>query len=137
MPVLPRELHNVLVSPNFAAQVVVLPFVVADPGVADAEPVVFIASRRSKVISAKYYQAVDATAATSFTAQLLNGATAISELLDIKALSSATVASLVIKTDNDAVLAAGDVVSLDFDETGGTVTAPGQVLLVVELQLLE
>jgi hypothetical protein len=137
MPVLPKELHTTIVSPSFAAQVVVLPFIVADPGTSDAEPVVFIASRRSKVISAKYYQAADATADTTFTAQLLNGGTAISALLDIKTLGAATVASFVVKTNNDAVLAAGDVVSLDFDETGGTVTAPGQVLLAVELQILE
>jgi hypothetical protein len=138
MPVLPRELHNVLVNPNFAAQVQVCPLILDDPGNADATVVVFVASRRCKLIRASYLQAAGATAATSYTAQLKNGSTNLSAALDIKALAADTVADFAsIPTDKDAVLADGDILDLVFDETGGTVTAPGRVALTLEFQLLE
>jgi hypothetical protein len=62
----------------------------------------------------------------------------MSTALDIKTLAADTAADFAgIPTDNDAVLADGDTLDVVFNETGGTVTAPDRVGIMLEFLLLE
>lgn len=135
---LPRELHKTLLGTGFAAPVQT---VVCSLDVSETDDVtipVLVANRRVRVVSASYIQESDATAATDFTAQLLNGATAVSDALDIADLGADTPADFAgVPTDGDEILEDGDVLDIDFDQTGGTVTAPDRVLVTLEIQLLE
>jgi hypothetical protein len=137
MAVLPRDLHTTLVSPEFAAPVVTVAAKFTESSDADATVKLFAATRKMRLIRATYIQSVDATAVTSYVATLNNGATTMTNALNIKALSNDVVADFVVKTTADAVLKKGDRLSVVFDETGGTATSPEVVDLLLEFQLLE
>lgn len=134
----PKELHKVLVSSDRAAPVVVLTFSFTESSDADATVPLFYASRKMRFVGGKYVQSVDATAATTYTATLEVGSTALSEALDIKTLADATVADLLPSaTSADRNIAEGDLVEIAFDETGGSATSPEDVNLTLEFLLLE
>jgi hypothetical protein len=86
---------------------------------------------------ATYTQTAAATAATSFTATLKNGAVAMTGALDIKALGANGSADFAMASESARRFKAGDVLTIFFDETGGTVTAPGFVTVCLELALEE
>lgn len=131
-----KEQHLHLSNPEIAGPVCLNVFTVLNAATADATLQLFVASRKCRVLRASYVQAAGATAATTFTALLQNktGAVALTDALDIKALAAATAADWAV-VDSD--LADGDIVEIVFDETGGTVTAPGLVGITLEIQLLE
>jgi hypothetical protein len=133
----PRELHTNLVSPMIAAPVVVSVWAFSNAATADATVQGPKMTRKVRLVRASYQQTADAEAATSFTLTLMNGAVALTSALDIDALGATAGADFVITTvDNADILADGDVITAVFNETGGTVTAPGQVAITLELQLL-
>ena len=135
---LPHELHRHVTSTKIAAQVVVFTAKFTNSATADATVPVFVAPRKMKYVGGKYVQAVDATAVTTFVASVKVGATAISEELDIKTLADDTAGALPASTtEENRVVAAGSVIDILFNEAGGTVTAPGDVLLALEFQYLE
>lgn len=136
---LPKELHTHLVGPQVAAQLVVVAAKFNNATAGDAtEPNVFVAPRKMRFVGGSYVQSANATAATSFTAQLKVGATAISEALDIKTLGADAPGYFVGSVVSaDRTIAKGAQVDVVFDETGGTVTAPADVTVCLEFQLLE
>lgn len=138
MPKQPRRLGKVLASAGFAAEVSYLTFVFTNATAADAT---FLLARMPKcrIRSARYLQTSDATAATTYTATLVNatGPVNATAALDIKGIAAAAGADFALSTVAGALnFAAGDILRVFFDETGGTVTAPGLVTILVEIQLL-
>lgn len=133
---LPRELHSDLVSPEMAAPVVTLVVNFTESGDADATVTLFAAARKMKLIAASYVQSIDAQAATTYVASINNGATKMTEDLDIKALADDVSAQFVALRTKDADLAIGDIVSIVLNETGGSVTSPEVVWIQFEFQLL-
>lgn len=133
---LPRELHADLVNPAFAAPVVVVPVTFTESGDADATVTLFATARKMKLISASYVQSVDATAVTSYTAVINNGAVAMTSALDIKTLAEDVSAQFEVVSTSAADMAQGDILSIVFNETGGTATSPEIVWLLLEFQLL-
>lgn len=134
---MPRELHSDLVHPLIAAPVVTVAVTFVESSDADAVVTLFPATRRMKLIGASYVQSVDATAATSYTATIKNGSTAMTSALDIKTLAEDTAAQFSVFDTNAAILEEGDILSVDFNETGGTATSPEVVWMLLEFQLLE
>lgn len=102
---------------------------------ADATFNLFRVPRRCELRRATYIQTAAATAATSYTATLQNGSTNISNALDIKALGANGSAEFSLV--GVPVLNRGDVIKVFFNETGGTVTAPGVVGIALELAVVE
>jgi len=135
---LPKELHRHLVSPKVAAQVVVFTTGFTNAATADATVPVFVAPRKMKFVGGKYVQSTDATAATSFAVSVKVGSQVVSAVLDIKTLGAdAAGAILPSTTEEDRIVASGSVIDILFNEVGGTVTAPDDVLLALEFQYLE
>ena len=134
---LPRELHSTLVSPQMAAPVVTVAVNFTESSDADATVSLFAATRRMKLIRASYVQSVDATAATSYTATLQNGSTAMTSALDIATLAEDVVADFAVLSTDDAILEDGERLSVVFNETGGTATSPEVVNIMLEFLLLE
>lgn len=133
----PRELHSGLVNPMIAAPVVTTIWAFANTSTSDATVQGPKMVRKVRLIKASYQQTADATAATSYTLTLMNGAVALTSALDIKDIAATAGADFVVTTvDGADILADGDVITAVFNETGGTVTAPGQVAIVLEFQLL-
>jgi hypothetical protein len=128
------ELHNKLCNPEIAAPVVPVLWVWDVADTADVTYVAFVATRKCRIIRASYLQESNATAATSFVCTLKNGATSLTGDLDIKTLGADAGADFTI-VDSD--IADGDTIDVVFNETGGTVTAPDQVVIMIELQWLE
>lgn len=136
---LPVELATKLASPQVAAQVVVFNWSFSNTTTADVTKYGPKITRKMKFIRASYAQTADATAVTSFTLTLKNGSTALTSALDIKALGATTSGHadfVTTTTDANRVMADGDQISAVFDETGGTVTAPGEVVIMLEFMLL-
>lgn len=134
----PRELHKDLVGPGFAAPVVVVSVNLDVTETVDTTVAAFVAHRKMKLIKASYVQESNATAVTSYTCQLKNGATALTDALDIKALGADTAADFAgIDANNDVDLDDGDILDVVFDQEGGTVTAPDRVGILLEFLLLE
>lgn len=134
----PRELHKDLAHPYVSAPVILVPLTLNVTETADVTIQGFKATRDMRLLRASYQQTADATAVTSYTCQLKNGATALTSALDIKALAAtagADFAGILATAASD--LKDGDVLTVVFDETGGTVTAPGRVTILLELLLLE
>lgn len=129
-----QELHKKLVSPRIAAPVVTVLWVWDVADVADVTYNAFIATRRCKILRASFIMESAATAVTSYTCQLKLGATALTNALDIKTLAADTGADFV---PADVEIPDGGEVDVVFDQEGGTVTAPDQVCILMELQLLE
>lgn len=137
MSPLPRELHADLVNPQIAAPVVLVPVTFTESSDNDVVVTTFAAARRMKLVRASYVQSVDATAVTSYTATIKNGSTAMTSALDIKTLAEDTTADFVVLSTDDAILADGDILSVDFNQTGGTATSPEIVWMMLEFLLLE
>lgn len=102
----------------------------------------FRAPSRMRILKATYLQTADATAATSYTCQIQDAtkSTNLTSALDIKALGAnagADFAGIPAADDSDGLINDGDRVVAVFDETGGTVTGPGDVQLMLEVALLE
>lgn len=134
----PRELHADLVSPQMAAPVVAIPLSLDVTETADVTIAAFVATRKMRLIRASYIQESNATAVTSYTVQLKNGATNLTDALDIKTLVADTAADFAgIPASKSADLADGDILDVVFNETGGTVTAPDRVGILLEFLLLE
>ena len=134
----PRELHKDLNHPQVAAPVVVVPLSLDVTETADVTIAAFVATRRMRLIRASYIQESNATAATTYTCQLKNGATNLTSALDIKALAADTAADFAgISASRSANLEDGDTLDVVFNETGGTVTAPDRVGILLEFLLLE
>ena len=134
-----REMHKDIVNPQMSAPVVVALVTIDVAETADVTVAVFSASRKMKLINASYVHESAATAATSYTVLLQNdtGSVAMSTALDIKALGAGADSLFAgIPTNNDAVLEVGEILELVFNETGGTVTAPDRVGIMLEFQLL-
>lgn len=139
MPTDPRRLGKVIAGAGFAADVAVLSFNVDNGATADATYQLG-ALPRCRIRKAWYVQESAATAATSFFATLQNatGPVDVTGDLDIDALGAATAGAFVMSTVAGARdFAEGDILQIVFDETGGTVTAPDLVGVVVEIQLLD
>jgi len=136
---IPRELHTHLVGTRIAAPVVIVgPIKFTNGTAGDATVNLFYASRKMRFVGGSYVQSADATAATTFTATVEVGTQQLSQDLDIKTLADATVAHfLPSATSTDRDIAKGALVELNFNETGGTVTAPADVEVVLEFQLIE
>ena len=133
----PRELHKHLVGTKIAAPVVVMPFQFSNAATADATTRLFVAPRKMRFVSGSYVQAANATAVTTFTATVEVGSTALSQAIDIKTLAADTAAYfLPSATSTDRDIAKGAIVEINFNETGGTVTAPGACEVVLEFQLM-
>jgi len=107
-----------------------------ESGDADAVVTLFAANRKMKLIGASWVMSVDAQAASAYTATLKNGSTAMTSALDILTLAEDVGAQFVPVNGNDADLAAGDILSVDLNETGGTVTSPEDVWIQLSFQLL-
>lgn len=134
----PKELHKDLVSPRIAAPVVLIPLTFDVAETADVTIAAFVAHRRMKIIKASYIQESNATAATTYTCKLANGATDITDALDIKTLGADAAADFAgIDSNDDTDLDDGDILDVVFNETGGTVTAPDRVGILIEALLLE
>lgn len=134
----PRELHTHQVSPQIAAQVAFVPLSLDVTETADVTIAAFVATRRLRLIGASYIQETDATAATSYTCQLKNGSTNLTDALDIAGLSADTAADFAgVPVGVDAELADGDTLDVVFNETGGTVTAPDRVGILLEFLVME
>lgn len=136
---LPRELHKHLVGTRIAAPVVVIgPFDFTESSDDDATVALFRATRKMRFVGGAYTQSVDATAATSYTATIEVGSTALSQALDIKTLADATVGYfLPSTTSTDRDIAKGALVEVNFNQTGGTATSPEVVHIMLEFQLIE
>jgi hypothetical protein len=136
---IPRELHTHLVGVRIAAPVVVIgPIKFNNTTTDDATVNLFYATRKLRFVGGSYIMDAEATAATTFTATVEVGTQQLSQDLDIKTLAADTVAHfLPSATSNDRDIAKGALVELNFDQTGGTVTAPGNVEVVLEFQLIE
>lgn len=133
----PQELHKQLANPQVAAQIVTFALSFSNATTADLTVQGFKATRKMRLIKASYQQTADATAVTTYTAQLKNGSVAMTDALDIKGIAATAGADFVISTVAGATtLADGDVLTVVFDETGGTVTAPGIVGILLEFMLL-
>lgn len=130
-----------LVNPNIGVIVTPLSFKFTESGDVDVTVQLFMASSKMRILSAKYIQSVDATAVTSYTALLQNvtGSVSLAALLDIKALGADAPADFDVVKDDDAagILAAGDIVQVVFNETGGTATSPEVVFITIEVAMLE
>jgi len=135
----PKELHSRLVHPSIAAPVVLCgPFLFTESTDADAVAYLFYAPRAMRFVGGSYIQSVDATAATSYTAQVEVGTQVLSAALDIKTLAAATVAYFTPSlTSADRNIAAGDRVEISFNETGGTATSPEAVEVYLQFQLID
>lgn len=134
----PRELHSDLVNPMMAAPVVLIAVNIDVNETADVTVVAFVAHRKMKLINASYLQESNATAATSYVCTLKKGSTSLTSDLDIKALGADAVADFAgIDSNNDVDLDDGDILDVVFNETGGTVTAPDRVCMLLEFLLLE
>jgi len=134
----PRELHRHLVGPTIAAPVVSLPFIIDNAATADATVRLMVAPRKMRFVGGSYVQAANATAVTTFTATVEVGSTALSQALDIKTpAEDVALFFLPSATSDDRDIAKGAVVEINFNETGGTVTAPGVCEIVLEFQLME
>ena len=134
----PRELHKDLNHPYVAAPVVVMVWSFNNATAADATFQGPKATRDMRLLKASYQQTDDATAVTSYTLTLKNGATALTTALDIKGIAATAGADFAgIAATNASDLKDGDVMTAVFDETGGTVTAPGVVTIMLEFLLLE
>lgn len=134
----PRELHADLVNPKVAAPVQVVALTLDVTETDDVTIAAFVAHRKMKLIKASYIQESNATADTSYTAQLKNGATALTDALDIAALGADTATDFAgIDSNDDVDLDDGDILDVVFNETGGTVTAPDRVGILLEFLLLE
>ena len=134
-----REMHADLVNPQMSAPVVLVMVNLDVTETADVTIPIFSASRKMKLINASYVHESAATAATTYTALLQNdtGSVAMSTALDIKALGAGADSLFAgVPTNNDAVLEIGEVLEIIFNETGGTVTAPDRVGIMLEFQLL-
>lgn len=135
----PRELHRHLVGPKIAAPVVVYgPFEFTETGDVDVTVPLFVAPRKMRFVGGSYTQSVDAQAATTYTATIEVGSTALSQALDILTPAD-DVASYFLPsaTSIDRDIAKGAFVEVNFNETGGTVTSPEVVQIVLEFQLME
>lgn len=135
----PKRLGKVVAGAGFAADVSLIAFNVDNATTGDATYVLG-ALPRCRVRKAFYVQESDATAATSFTAKLQNktGTVDVTAALDIKTLGAGAKADFVLSTVAGARnFAEGDLLQIVFDETGGTVTAPDLVGVVLEVQLLD
>jgi len=125
------------VGTKIAAPVVTLAFSFIETSDADATVQLFVAPRAMRFVSGSYIQSVDATAVTSYTATVEVGSTALSQALDIKTLADATAGYfLPSATSLDRNIAKGDIVEINFNETGGTATSPELVNVVLEFQLM-
>ena len=135
----PRELHRHLVGPAIAAPVVVVgPFDFTESSDADATVALFRAPRKMRFVSGVYTQSVDAQAATTYTATIEVGTQQLSQDLDILTLGADTAAYfLPSATSDDRDINKGDLVEVNFNETGGTVTSPEVVHITLEFQLIE
>ena len=139
MPTTPEELHTHLASPQAYAPVVLLAWCFQNDATADATHYGPKITRNMRIVRASYAQTADATAVTTYTCTLKNGSTNLTSALDIKALGATTAGHAdfaVTATAADKFLQDGDQISAVFDETGGTVTAPGEVTILLELQLM-
>jgi hypothetical protein len=136
---LPRELHTHLVGVRIAAPVVVIgPFNFTESSDDDATVNLFYATRKMRFVGGSYKQSVDATAVTSYTATIEVGTQQLSQDLDIKTLDDATVGYfLPSATSTDRDIAKGDLVEVNFNQTGGTATSPEVVDIMLEFQLIE
>lgn len=135
----PRELHRHLVGPKIAAPVVVVgPFKFTESSDADATVQLFLTTRKMRFVGGSYTQSVDATAATTYTATIEVGSTALSQALDIKTPGEdEALFFLPSATSTDRDIAKGAYVEVLFNETGGTATSPEDVEIVLEFQLME
>jgi hypothetical protein len=136
----PRELHQDLVAPGFAAQVVMVPLTFDVTETASVDVEAFVATRRMRLINASYVQESNATAATSYTCLLQNatGSVALCTALDIKTLANDSGADFAgITADNTSELADGDILNVVFTVTGGSVTAPDRVGIMLEFMMME
>jgi hypothetical protein len=137
MPQNPRRLGATLAAAGFAADISWIVFNVDNAATADATYQLGAVPKKCRIRAATYVQESAATAVTSFTCLLQNktGTVALVTALDIKALAAATKADFVLSTVAGALdLAAGDIIEAVFNETGGTVTAPDLVSIILEVQ---
>lgn len=84
--------------------------------------------------AATFAQQLDATAVTSLTATIRNTTQSkdMTAALDIKALAALGVATFTL-TPANCRFKAGDLIVLVYDETGGTVTAPGECSIALDI----
>lgn len=84
--------------------------------------------------AATFAQQFDATAVTTLTVQIRNATQAINmtAALDIKALAALGVAAFSL-THANCRFKKDDLIVLVYDETGGTVTAPGLCVVAMDL----
>ena len=139
MPTDPRRLGKALVGAGFAADVSLLAFDFEQAATADAT-IILGALPACRIRKATYVQESAATAVTSFTAQLQNltDTVDVTDALDIDGVGAATAADFVMSTVKGARdFDHGDMLQVVFDETGGTVTAPDFVGIILEVQLLD
>ena len=129
-----RELHKHLVNPQIAGPICPVVVNLVSVAVADSVSPCFVATRRCKIIKASYLQESGATAVTTFVATLQVASVLLTAALDIKGLAADTAADFVV---NDVDILDGEIVDLVLNETGGTVTAPDEITMLIELQLLE
>jgi hypothetical protein len=103
------------------------------PAAADDTVVLFRARRDGRLNGADYVQSANATAVTSYTVKIRNQTAArdLTATIDIKALGALAGESFVLGADPSYV--AGDVIVAVFEETGGTVTSPGEAGFTMEL----
>lgn len=141
MPTVPSEQHRAPGYPSLQtyAPVVLINWYFANTATADATIYGPKITRNMYFVRASYAQSADATAVTTYTCQLKNGSTALTTALDIKALGATTSGHAdftTTSTSADQFLQDGDQITAVFDETGGTVTAPATVNILIELQLM-
>lgn len=135
----PRRLGQVLAGAGFAAEVQTFVVNINNTTTADATFRLFRVPRKCRVRKITYSQTADATAATTFTVKIrkATGPTDLTAALNIKLQGANYSADMALSsTVADLVIPAGEVLQAFFDETGGTVTAPGIVGIAIEVQLL-
>lgn len=139
MPRVPRRIGQVLAGAGFAAEVQTFVVNLSNTTTADATFRLFRVPRKCRIRKITYSQTANATAATTFTALVrkVTGTVALTGALNIRLQGANFSADMaLVSTVSDLNVPAGEVLEVFFDETGGTVTAPGIVGVAIEVQLL-
>lgn len=135
MSVLPRELHNVLNHPEFAAPVnqVQLTEDFGDE-TSTRTAAAFVVPRDMEVITAKLVQDDSPDGAKTLKVRNLTQSEDVTSAEDSDALSADTAASLTV---NNGDVSEDDVLALVYTVNTAGTTGPGAVTVALEVQLMD
>jgi len=137
MPQTPRRLGKVLAAAGFAADVVTLLHSENITGVATTTFNILRATQKCRFRAASYLQANDTDGTKTIKLRNETKAVDLTAALDVAALGANAGAAFVRTTVlGDRIIAVGDRISLVFTETVAGTVDPGEVRVLIELELL-